>query len=426
MIDNLFSFSLFLIIEILAGIGEVYMRVSIYKSEIVAGDVKVSAVLTFEESFRFSDGASSAEVWFSWPASYFLPEREIWDPFVMIALPFAMVAGEDLSVEGSIDPVLYLNLLEVISIYHWYFPGKTREVEIKVKVDWSAKVGGANDRVGTFFSGGVDSLFNVADMKRLHKMGVASLVSDLWLVHGMDIRLSDSGLWETTLSELSDMASMEGLDVTPVRTNVREVQRGIIGWTDMGFGSILSAVSKLFSEIVPTALIGSYDLYKYCVPHASSPQLDPFWSCSRQVVRHYTSRVSRMDKIQAIHMNAPGLLSKVRVCWENTDGQYNCGVCEKCLRTQAQLYALGILDDVSSFEGFDLLGNLKGFRLNSSALGNGYTLRFWQEILDVALENSCSDLVRVLSPILKDANRRAHYAAFKRSVKTAIRSGLSH
>jgi len=37
-------------------------------------------------------------------------------------------------------------------------------------------------------------------------------------------------------------------------------------------------------------------------------------------------------------------MDTLRVCWENRGGRYNCGTCEKCLRTMAELYLAGALE----------------------------------------------------------------------------------
>jgi hypothetical protein len=37
-------------------------------------------------------------------------------------------------------------------------------------------------------------------------------------------------------------------------------------------------------------------------------------------------------------------LRHLRVCWENRDGTYNCGVCKKCLRTMIALRIAGRLE----------------------------------------------------------------------------------
>ena len=42
-------------------------------------------------------------------------------------------------------------------------------------------------------------------------------------------------------------------------------------------------------------------------------------------------------------------LQSLRVCWENRAGQYNCGRCEKCLRTMSNLRIAGALERCTTF-----------------------------------------------------------------------------
>jgi len=43
-------------------------------------------------------------------------------------------------------------------------------------------------------------------------------------------------------------------------------------------------------------------------------------------------------------------LDNLRVCWENRFGRYNCGVCEKCIRTMLNLEAAGMIEKCKSFK----------------------------------------------------------------------------
>lgn len=47
-----------------------------------------------------------------------------------------------------------------------------------------------------------------------------------------------------------------------------------------------------------------------------------------------------MEKLRGL-IDHPEALSRLRVCWEN-QANYNCGLCEKCVRTMLGLRALGI------------------------------------------------------------------------------------
>jgi len=39
----------------------------------------------------------------------------------------------------------------------------------------------------------------------------------------------------------------------------------------------------------------------------------------------------------------------LRVCYKNTKGTYNCGTCDKCLRTMTNLYIAGALEKAETF-----------------------------------------------------------------------------
>ena len=47
---------------------------------------------------------------------------------------------------------------------------------------------------------------------------------------------------------------------------------------------------------------------------------------------------------------SPVALEHLRVCWENLEGAYNCGRCEKCIRTMVNLTVAGALDRCQTFD----------------------------------------------------------------------------
>lgn len=55
--------------------------------------------------------------------------------------------------------------------------------------------------------------------------------------------------------------------------------------------------------------------------------------------------VEEIDRIAHI----PIVRATLRSCWQNRDSQYNCGTCEKCLRTMAGLDAVNALAAVATF-----------------------------------------------------------------------------
>jgi hypothetical protein len=69
----------------------------------------------------------------------------------------------------------------------------------------------------------------------------------------------------------------------------------------------------------------------------------------------------------------PEVLSRLRVCWANL-GDYNCGHCEKCIRTMLGLKALGI-DRCEAFPGTLTPQLVRGQKLDHSSV------LFWRELL---------------------------------------------
>jgi len=65
----------------------------------------------------------------------------------------------------------------------------------------------------------------------------------------------------------------------------------------------------------------------------------------------------------ALLASQPAAQAHLRVCLVNWDGSYNCGRCEKCLRTMVAMEALGVLDRFPTFPNQVELSQLRGVSL---------------------------------------------------------------
>ena len=115
------------------------------------------------------------------------------------------------------------------------------------------------------------------------------------------------------------------------------------------------------------------------IPACSTPLVDPMWSCDLQSVRHFTCRVDRIQKLRTIIDQDKELLQNLRVCYMNIGGSYNCGSCEKCLRTQMQLMLCGALDACKQFETTLTSERLRHLKLNWRPIGQ-FSWDYWQAI----------------------------------------------
>ncbi len=106
------------------------MIVSDYLEESQDTSIRISALFTLEGGTKFHTGNSKETLYFEFPKNYSGYTGLTADPFALLALPIATNANERLSIEGTISSSLYLNMLEIIHIYNWYFPNSSNVIEL--------------------------------------------------------------------------------------------------------------------------------------------------------------------------------------------------------------------------------------------------------------------------------------------------------
>jgi len=303
--------------------------------------VRLSAQFDFDTRPQLS-----GRVWIEWPPDFAPVLKKRLDPFAVIALPLSGALREPLRGEGPISQKLLRNLHEAAGVYQAYFPKLFRRLPIEIPVEARSPVQG---RWASFYSGGVDSLYTVVEIERRAQAGTSHPLDQLWLVHGFDISLEGEELWERVRERL--IKSVEGKlpqRVVCIRTNLRSFYDPVFPWARLGFGAAMAGVAKCVAGSVSTVLISSYTTYERLIPHASTPLVDPLWSCEEQEIVHFSCLADRNEKLQTI-ATRPELLEGLRVCFRNTGGDYNCGACEKCLRTQVELIIAGLQERSHSF-----------------------------------------------------------------------------
>lgn len=299
--------------------------------------------------------------------------NESYDCALVALIPLALMCGENIRLNGPVSIDLYENALEAIALFRAWYPSKTKPVSIFADLTYDSDQ--KSSRVMSFYSGGVDSLFNIAGRIDDKVREVDACV----LVHGMDISIENKHLWNEVQSNLAEnIKTIPDIEMICVETNARLFQPYGVDWTSTGFGPILGAISNFLSKGFGKAVIGSYGLYHELEAHASGPLIDRFWSSERVDVIHYSPRYNRLQKILSIKNTSPQLLKHLRVCWKNPNGKYNCGVCEKCLRTKTELHAAQADSLTQAFGVYDLAQDLKYLRGNIPV--DSYTSHFWRDL----------------------------------------------
>jgi hypothetical protein len=216
-------------------------------------------------------------------------------------------------------------------------------------------------RVGLLFSGGLDANTSLIEH--------ADRVTDLFTIWGADVPLANQPLW----SRLTALIEANPAAATKTRHRIASNLRSLLDNGRLGdeFGSVIltgawwSGVQVglgMQSLIAPAAFaLGMRRVMEASSLTAApgttyifSPDVDEKIAWAGAAVAHDSFHRSRQQKIHEVL--APYLRSADRlplaVCYERGRGglpTINCGVCEKCLRTQVGLLLEGIDPVVCGF-----------------------------------------------------------------------------
>jgi len=194
--------------------------------------------------------------------------------------------------------------------------------------------------VGAFFSGGVDSFYTL--LKNQDE------ITALIFVQGIEKHLADDSVLRSKVtSSIREAAAKLGKPLIEVETNLRTFSDRYTSWGEFYHGAGLASVALLLSPQFRKVYIPSSQSYAQLLPWGSHPILDPMWSTESTEIVHDGCEARRVQKIKFISSNEV-VLEHLRVCLSR-DGKYNCGKCEKCLRTMIGLYIAGALEHCRTF-----------------------------------------------------------------------------
>jgi len=213
--------------------------------------------------------------------------------------------------------------------------------------------------VGCFFSGGVDSLYSAISRH--------SEITHLIFVLGFDIPLSDKRICAQAVDDARATAKELGKELVVVRTTVRGLSNRYSRWGYEYHGAAIATVGLLLGRHIKHAIIPSSSPLENLHPWGTHPDLDYLWSTEYLHFEHHGQFRSRNEKLTAIADSGVDV-GRLRVCWENLDGEYNCGRCEKCLRTMIPLYAIDRLSAFSSLPDSIDIGAIASMKLSGARL----------------------------------------------------------
>lgn len=274
-------------------------------------------------------------------------------PWLAPATLIGMRNKRDVVVYGDVSETAVQGSVKAQDTLGSWFPDILDEVTITAPM--AVETTRSSDRrgVGAFFSGGVDSYYTT--LKHLDE------ITHLIFIHGFDIDLSNNDLAERTLDALRKSAAELGKELIEVKTDLRgRLDRNRLNWGLQGHGALLAHVGIALSTVVEKIYVPSSYTADQLHPWGTHPDLDGHWSSDAVEFVHDGVEASRAAKMEKF-IEEDAAMNNLRVCWWNQDNAYNCGECEKCLRTMINLYIAGGLErcatlpDKISIEAIDRL-----------------------------------------------------------------------
>jgi len=311
----------------------------------MSGTLLISTVQgrTTNTSSRVSAVVGGSEVWFE---SDDVPLRPSLEAFVSAFLLPSVARRLRLEASGAVDAAFAASLPRILDIARrwWGYDIVLPRLDT-ARVDPNPHQPAAG-RTALCFGGGVDSFYTLLASGRR--------VDDLVFVHGFDVPLTDAARAAAVEENVREIAGVLGARPIVIRTNLRTHAPFRAASWDRTHGGALAAVGHLLADESATMLISASFFHGGWHPWGSAWQLDPLWSGNGLTIEHVGGELSRADKLRVLR-DEPLVRRHLRVCWANRPGLLNCSRCEKCIRNQVILAALGVLEHFRTFESPDTL-----------------------------------------------------------------------
>ncbi len=288
-----------------------------------------------------------------WDTIYFKVDAKFADYLYSDASPFAaallipsMRRGEDLIVQGSISKKMYNGMKATMrEVLQWEIGLKP----IEIRVDKLVADPHQPKHTASFFSGGVDSFYTFLKHKKDRNTS-HRVDSFIFVNNSFDIDPRNERLWKVTLNNIRKIAQSENIELVVVESNINshELLAPIVTW-DYIHGACLAAAGLALRKRFGRVYVPSTHSVEEQIPWGSNLALDNNWSTETITFLHDGSEATRLDKVVLQIAHSPTALKHLRVCYKNTAGAYNCGKCDKCLRTMVNLYIAGALDKAQTF-----------------------------------------------------------------------------
>jgi hypothetical protein len=306
------------------------------------------SVVRLAASLLEADG-SQQRLWWELPASMANVVTPWADPWVVALLFPIMQRRRSVHIKGRVTPSLLTHVDQFMHVWAMWRPDKYQPAEL-VADEIVEQPAAIHPGVAVAsFSCGLDSCFTVYR----HVRGLAGRHSrriGLGIMqHGFDVRLdqeNSDGMFRSLLSDATIMLESLGLPCIPMTTNFRQLD---VDWAD-AYATQLAAGMMLLSRGYDAGLIAN-DLPYFELgprPWGLHPVTSVMLGADRFRIIEDGFEYSRVEKAKTV-ANWPQAMRHLRVCFgvHNPGSHENCGICDKCIRTQLAFRVAGCARPVS-------------------------------------------------------------------------------
>ena len=332
-------------------------------------------------------------------------------------LPAMRYGEERIAIDAPISPEIKDGLVNSMKCLIDWHGGERKVISIEAPMETKVSFADKPERAGALFSGGIDALAMVRDNHLNFTEDHPRYIKDGILVYGV---LEGENEYDPSFQNVVDavtaMAEDAGIKLIQVYTNAyahfRDLDLDFSFWRFEYHGSFLAAIAHAFAPRLSYASIASTYDFANLEPWGSHPLLDPLYSTTYLKVRHENAALSRLEKTQLVG-EWDVALKHLRVCNEKesySQGNYNCGQCEKCVRTMTAFLSLGLLDQITTFKEKDVSQEKL---VETCYLSDAYEENCYRELIEPLTNLGRHDLVDGIYQII----RRYHEQDLKGIVK---------
>jgi hypothetical protein len=286
-----------------------------------------------------SGDGTETDLWFRFPAALRSLLTTAADPFFVALLLPAMMLEERLVIEGDVCPRLLESSAQIQDIFASWVKG-ARQISVEAGRQSNPPLRPGRG-TGSLFSGGVDSFHTLLKNR--------DTITHLLLLDRFDHKMTASdAVSRATREHAARVANDFGKELLVLQSNARLLYRSDkVKWTYY-HGVVLAAMGVALGNVLHTVLIPASHTYAQLQPWGTHPLLDPLWSTHLTRIIHDGAEATRSQKVMDWICRSDLALQSLRVC-PNPGDDYNCGRCEKCLRTMIQIYLAGKLGNCPVF-----------------------------------------------------------------------------